>query len=162
MTWSIGSKIRLPRQKAFSILELLVVVVVLGIIIGISLPRFRNSYNNLVFNNFTQNLISRMHFLQERATVEQCMYRIVFDPLNNKFTIGAREEDQSEFTSVKDRLGRSISIPSQISIEMAEPLVIFYPDGRIKGKDFAISGFDNKATVTIKQAIGRIELLTDE
>ncbi|MFH1621945.1 MAG: prepilin-type N-terminal cleavage/methylation domain-containing protein [Candidatus Omnitrophota bacterium] len=180
MTWLIGikntkliiKKIFTPLKKythsnpesltGFSLFELLVVVVIIGSLLAFNIPRFRSTFNNLKFDNFCQNLSHRMQYLQERASVEQTIYRLNFD-INNRFiNIETKEKDSSNFTSVLGFLARNIRIPDGFKIETSEQYVLFYPDGTLAGKDIEISAFENKAKIYIKETVGRIILLRNE
>lgn len=180
MTWSIGSEIRnldhkrtlAPLEKVdktkatspagFSLLELLVVVAIIGSILALSLPRFRGTFNNLKFDNFCQNLTSRMRYLQERAALEQKSYRLVFDSSNKIISIEAIQEDSNNFTAVKGLLGKKITIPERLEVSVEESDVLFYPNGTIDGNNIVISDDQNKATIYITESVGRIELKRNE
>ena len=106
MTWSIGNRnIRFKKRHSFSLLELLIVVVIIGSLLAISLPRFRNTFNNLKFDNFCQNLISRMRYLQERASIEQSTYRLNFDLKDETVKITIKQEASGKFSNAKGLLG---------------------------------------------------------
>ena len=178
MMWSTGIKIT-PLQKknsftplenfnkikgtsltGFTLIELLVVIVIIGTLLTLSLPRFRNTFNNLKFDNFCQNLISRMRYLQERASVEQKSYCLNFD-LNDE-VIRVEVKEAEEFIDVKGLLGKQIIIPEGIGIEVEETDMFFYPDGSIGGEDIEISDYQNQAIISIRESIGRIELEKNE
>jgi prepilin-type N-terminal cleavage/methylation domain-containing protein len=172
MTSSIGTKItrfnktplenfkknKLISLTGFSLIELLVVIAIIGSLVAISLPRFRGTFNNLKFDNFCQNLVSRMRYLQERASVEQGNYRLNFDLNNMAIKIEAKEEASSGFIPVSGLLGRKINIPEGIEMGIGSLYIFFYPDGSIEGSDIEISGYQNQAIIDIKESIGRIEL----
>ena len=178
MIWSTGIKIA-PSQKnnsftplenfnkikgtsltGFTLIELLVVIVIIGTLFTFSLPRFRNTFNNLRFDNFCQNLISRIRYLQERASVEQRSYRLNFD-LNSRI-IRVKVGEAEEFIDVEGLLGKQIIIPEGVGIEVEEADMFFYPDGSIGGEDIEISDYQNQATISVRESIGRIELEQNE
>ncbi|MDD5005122.1 MAG: prepilin-type N-terminal cleavage/methylation domain-containing protein [Candidatus Omnitrophica bacterium] len=160
--WSIGNKI-LPanRKNSFTLIELLVVVVIIGFFLTLSLPRFKQTFVNLQFDDFCLNLVSRIRYLQERALVEQKTYRLNFDLSNKVAEVRVKEEPSSDFTDSKGILAKDIVIPRGIDVNTEEPSIIFYPDGSIAGKDIKISNSQNKATIYIKESIGRAELKND-
>lgn len=154
------NKIKGTSLTGFTLIELLVVIVIIGTLLTFSLPHFRNTFNNLKFDNFCQNLISRMRYLQERASVEQRSYRLNFD-LNSRI-IRVEVKEAEEFIDVKGLLGKQIIIPEGVGIEVEETDIFFYPDGSIGGEDIEISDYQNQATISIRESIGRIELEQNE
>lgn len=180
MTWSIGSRIKILNRNQFfapleklkkfkvislaglSLLELLVVVVIVGSLLALTMPRARTTFDNLRFDNFCQNLVSRMIYLEERASVEQKSYLIDFKLDNDIIIIGAVEEESQNYTSVKGALGRKIVIPQGVEIEIGESKILFFPDGSIDGENIVISSKQNKTTIYIKESIGRIEFKKDD
>ena len=156
MTWLIGSK------KAFTLIELLVVVAIIGSLVIFSLPRFKNTFNNLRFDNFCQNLISRMNYLQERAPVQQEAYCLSFD-LESRFIVTkVKQSTQGDFVNMQGLLVKNIPIPEGIEVETEQADVFFYPDASIDGQEIKISDAQNQATISINKNIGRIKLVKDE
>jgi len=156
MTFTIGSK------KAFTLIELLVIVAIIGSLVVISLPRFRNTFNNLRFDNFCQILVNRMRYLQERASAQQENYCLDFD-LDNKLIITkVKESPEGDFINIQGLWVKNIIIPEGINIETEQASVFFYPDANIDGKEIKISDSQNTATIYINTNIGKIELVKDE
>ena len=81
-----------------------------------------------------------------------------FNRTTKDVKIEVKEEASDEFTYAKGLLGKEITIPEWIEIDTSTPDIYFYPDGSIGGKDIEISGYQNKATIYIKESIGRIDL----
>ena len=184
MTWLIGSRIGLkakgqrPKYKksfslqssvfslrskhGFTLIELLVVIIIISTLALTGLPRFRGTFNNIKFDNFCQDLTSRMIYLKERSSVEGNIYRMFFDLNNKNIEIEVKEQEAKEFAESRGILGRKIHIPEGIDIEIQEDNVIFYPDGSISGKDIHILEAQNKATIFIKEAMGSVKLENNE
>jgi type II secretory pathway pseudopilin PulG len=180
MTWSIGSNypdlnkrtsfaplenlvnFRKKSLAGLSLLELLVVVVIIGSLVSLSLPRFRSTFNNLRFDSFCQDLANRMRYLRERASLEQEIYRMEVDHENKIIRIEVAEGGTQDFKAVRGLLGRSISIPQGYEVTIEEPQIIFFPDATIEGSDIQVRDSQNKGTIFIKQATGIVELVRDE
>ena len=142
--------------------ELLVVVVVISSLLALSIPRFRNTFNNLRFDNFCQDLAARMRYLNERASFEQNIYRMNFDFVQGKIEIAFKENFYEEFKKGGRRLEKDMIIPDGVKIQIEKPSILFYPDGTIEGKNIYITGFNNKVNLIINNTIGRITLIKDE
>ena len=160
MTWPIGIRAIKSRndKKSFSLFELLVVVVIIGLLLSISLPRFKGTFSNLKFENFCQNLFSRIIYLQERATFEQVTYRIHFQLNNGLIKIQVANDATEEFVQLGGLLGKDIVIPDNIGIDIESPYLLFYPDGGLEGGDIVVSSSQSEAIIYIKESTGQARL----
>jgi len=156
----------LPKERhpilSFTLLELVIVVVIIGSLIAISIPRFKNTFDNLRFENFYRNLVSRMNFLKERSIVTQLPYKMDFDSINMLFSIKVQQKDEDEFKKVSGILFRNISVPEGVEIKTVSPSLFFYPDGTIEAEEIGICSKDNCVTLTTKKSIGRIVLTEND
>ena len=126
-SWSLGVK-----KKGFTFIELMLVVITVGIILGFSIPLFRRTLINLQLENLTQSIAKLMKYGQERAIVERARYRINFDFDEGKYWLTMESDSLSptKFQKVGGRFGRIYEVPNGISIEGTENKLTFYPDGR--------------------------------
>ncbi|MBL7131937.1 MAG: prepilin-type N-terminal cleavage/methylation domain-containing protein [Candidatus Omnitrophica bacterium] len=157
----IGKR-RLHQNNSFSLVELLLVVVILGILIGLSTPLFRKTYSNFQLADSAKNLVSLMRFAQTSSIVERLRYRIVFDSGKSKYWL-SKESDLSQpavFSKIQGKFGRTVAIPKDINIEFANDNITFYPDGTVDEVNIDFSNRDNKVyTVTTEGQTGYVKLL---
>lgn len=182
MTWSIGSrrhshkrnfsftpleKLFLTRKRnsptGFSLLEVLVVVAIVGAIFALGIPRFRGTFDSLRFQNFCQDLLARMRYLNERASVEQVIYRLTFDFSSARAEITFKADpEENIFEEVRGRLGKAMPIPAGIAIETSPQGIFFFPDGSIAGADIHLRDSHRSATIKINNSLGRLSLEENE
>ena len=148
--------LRTPR--GFTLLELVVSVTIIASLIAISTPRFRNTLDNLMFENFCRGLASRMEFLKERASVANAIYRMDFDSANHLFSIKVKKSDDEDFMQIRDILYRDIIAPKGVRINVSSPAIIFYPDGSIEAEAIEIVSQARLAVISINNSTGKITL----
>jgi len=141
-------------HSAITFIELLLVIVVIGILIGISVPRFRKTFNHLQLDSFSRELQTFMNYLRQRSIVEGKLIYLNIDSDTGEYW--------AEVKDVKNRL-RTYKIPTKIRIETQQKQIIFYPDGSIDKVTIGLIGSDNqKVTLTTKGVFGGIKLQSQE
>lgn len=143
-------------------MEALIVVTIIGALLAVSLPRFRGTFDNLRFQNFYQDLLSRMSYLKERASVEQHVYRLTFDVESHRVLVSSKADVAEEtFGSVSGRFGKAMPIPDGVEIDTDSLEIFFFPDGSIAGNDIILRDSHNSVTLKINKSLGRFSLQTD-
>ena len=85
------------HSKGFTLIELIVVLVLLGIMFGITVPKFRQAILSDSLDSTSLRLIGLVQNLRERAISDQVSYLLHFDIQEKKFWAfagNASEEDQ--------------------------------------------------------------------
>lgn len=164
MTLPTGRRLallKLKQKNSFTLIELLLVVIILGILAGMGAPAFRKTYLNLELNNTANNLAFLMRYAQGRCVVERTIYRLNFDSERKrcwltKQSIGAAES----FEKVSSKFSRSIIFPKEIKVESELEAVNFYPDGKIDSVNIYLK-YKNDRTLIISTEgqIGYVEVL---
>jgi len=116
---------RRKTRNAFTFIELLIVVAIIGVLVAVSFPTFRNNYNNMQLNTFSRELQGFMNYLQERAIVERKIIYLNIDKENKEYWAGTGNID------AQVRL-KTYHIPEEINFEIQMPQIAFFPDGSIK------------------------------
>lgn len=135
-------------------MEILIVIIILGVIAGISLPRFRDTFNTLRLKATVYELSQFFRYAQGEAVREQCVYKIVIE--GESYWLMAKRE--SGFERVSGRWGRTRNM-GDIEVISEEREIFFYPDGRIDRVEIRLKRGEEIYTITTKERHGYVEVL---
>lgn len=139
-----GVPIRRDR-RGFSMVETLMVVVIIGLMAGIALPKF--GVSSFQANGGARSLASTLSYAQRQAISQQADIRVAFDVANNRIRVHEdRDNDnvvdageRANFTSLEEGLafGRGVAGARPIGgaavnftrTQDGMPVVIFRRDG---------------------------------
>ncbi len=161
MTLPIGRRQRLLKNKnSFTLVELLLVVVILGIFVGLAVPSFSKTYLNLEINNTADRIAFMMRYAQAKAVAERQNYRLNFDSENKSCWL--EKESSSEpavFEKVHSKFSKTIIFPKGIKVESEIKIINFSPSGKIDEAEIYLKR-DNKTifTISTKGQIGYVEV----
>jgi prepilin-type N-terminal cleavage/methylation domain-containing protein len=89
---------RHPRQSGFTLVELIITMVILGIIAGIAIPSFVVMLPNYHLKSAARDIFSNMQQARMAAIQANRSYSILFDTANQSYTI---REDTVPLTTIK-------------------------------------------------------------
>lgn len=142
------------KIKSLTFMEILLVIIILGILLGISLPAFKNTFHSLQLNSVSSDLQALMDYLRGRAIVEG---KVIYFNIDN-----AKKECWAQIKDAPIRL-KTYPLPDDIKIETAQKQIIFYPDGHIDGVTIKLTSLNNQSVIlTTKGLYGRIKLQTQQ
>ncbi len=139
-TWRPGES---ARAGGFSLLELVVVLLLLGLASVLVAPSFTGGLSGLQLETSTRDVITLMRHARSQAIAKQQVFRVVIgeeDPLSLKYFL---TNDFGE--TVQER-----ELPKGFQFEVGDdeklPLTVsFYPNGRSTGASFGIKNKQGKA-----------------
>lgn len=149
--------------NAFTFIELLIVVIVIGILIGVSIPQFRKTFDNFELENFVKDIYYLSRYLQGRAIGEEkiCCLNIALE----KKELWATYKGEGEFKKIEGKFGKNYKFPERVNVTL-NPMgqseitsIYFYPDGSI---DRITITFENRhkkqVSLIVKGAAGVIQI----
>ena len=129
MTQQVYSHLNRKRQYGFTLIELTLVSVIILILITLSMPLFRRTYEDLKITSCAKDISQIIHFSRERAIFERRNYRIIIDTKSNTYQILVHDEEGDGFKPLADRWGRMFHIPKDIEIRTDIKQIDFLPGG---------------------------------
>ena len=166
------SAIRNPQSKAFTLIELMVVIVVLGVMMTLVIPLLGN-IGDANLKRSTRHLTGMIRFLRDEAQAKKTVYRLKFDIQGGKywaeeFTIISK--DTAEFkrlqvamTNEGSLAGQTTFKDVQVGSHLDDPYMLFTPDGWVEPAFIHLRNSDDKIfTLIVKPLTGDTELREGE
>ena len=96
------------KKDGFTLIETMVVFVVLGIILGIAIPSFRNYIPRMRLREARDEVLSALQLAQTKAVSERRVYQVIFEGDSYRF--------EPDITSALHYLPQGISITDSYGI----------------------------------------------
>ena len=144
-------------MKAFTLVEMLLIVVLLAVAAGLSLPNFSKSYTQLELQNTVNILTYMMRYAQSRAITQNKKMRLLFDENSKKYQL--LEENKENYTPLIGRWGKSVIISKGVTVESLHPSIDFFPTGEIEKTDVKLCREKDCMIVTTQLQRSQVEVL---
>jgi len=153
------------KQQAFSLLELLLVVLILSVVAGLTVPNFRKTYSNLQLKQTAKDMMYLMRYAQGRSATRARQMVLRFDEDYKKYWLedlgsSAGSQDGVDGSSRKfsGRLARQFKIPDEVTVEAKTQKINFLPDGTIDKQQINICDHRRCYVLSTKEQRGNILL----
>jgi len=156
----------LQRQEdvAFTLIEIILVVLILAIIAGLTVPNFNPAYKKIQLQQTSDDLAYLMRYAQSRAVTKNHPVCLEFDSDLRKYWLAEEvsresgEETAESFRRFPGRLGRTFSIPESVEVESEASTIQFYADGRIDKQHLFVCLESLCYTLSTKEQRGQIRI----
>ena len=151
-------------STGFTLIELLVVVILLGVIAGMVVPNFSQSYLKLQLHNTIDDLASLMRYAQGRSIMQKHRHRLEFDASFSKYWLTENQSQDSEesFQRLPGRMGRIFHIPQEVTLTSPQEAIEFQPDGKMDQLRFYVCRKDDCFTISTQDQGGYVLVLDDK
>ncbi|MDI6840569.1 MAG: prepilin-type N-terminal cleavage/methylation domain-containing protein [bacterium] len=82
------------RQKGFTVIETTLVLIILGIILGISMASYRNYIPRMRLNAAKDEVLATLRLAQTKAIAERKIYQVIFEKATNSYRINPDGESK--------------------------------------------------------------------
>lgn len=122
---------RLRRNPGFTLIELTLVTLLLLVIVGISVPVFKKTFQSLSAKDTSFNISKLINYAQEMAVLERKNFKIMFDFKKGSYQLFeiVPKANQPSVKKIQSRFGKLFTIPKDLTLRGEKKEVIFYPDG---------------------------------
>jgi general secretion pathway protein H len=163
------SAIRNPQSKGFTLIELVVVIVVLGIMVTLVIPSI-GEITGANLRKSARHLTSMTRFLRDEAEATKKFYRLRFDVSGGHYWAEVRVDDMLTKTAEFKHLSSAISAEGSLSGNTMfkdvkagshpdDPYIEFSPDGWVEKTFIHLRDGDGKDfTLIVRPLTGDTEL----
>ena len=104
------------RKPGFSLVELMVVIVLIGIMAALIVPEMKGTYEDALLRSTSRRLVDAFHLAYSRAVSLNQLHRVRFDRINGRYLI-ERAGNGSAFIPAGDIPDGEGALDSRISVE---------------------------------------------
>ena len=163
------ARIRNPQWRGFTLIELMIVIVVLGLMLTFVMPRL-GELGEANLKQSARHLTGMIRFLRDESQATKKMYRLRFDVPGGRYwaevLTPSPDGKTAEFKRFRSTMADESSLSGQTSfrdIRVAghpdEPYIQFSPDGWVERAIIHLRDGDNKDfTLWVKPLMGETEL----
>jgi prepilin-type N-terminal cleavage/methylation domain-containing protein len=139
------------KHRCVTFIELLIVIAIIGIIAGITLPNFKKTYSSFELDSFVKDVSYLARYLQSNSISYNRICRMDIEQFNERMQFkGLIRGETGEFNPVKGKFGKAYEAPAGITVSSLEPngrnSIFFYPDGTLDKTDIVFKNKYGKET----------------
>ena len=148
----------MKADRAFTLIEILLVVIIIGIVLALSAPNFSKGYARFELNKTADDIMSISRWAQAMAIGQERPYALFFGSDHRSYTLErakSQEEDGPEsFEPLPGSLGRKHLLPAAVELDIGAERLEFYSDGTIDPAVIQLACPQEKIVLSTKQVRG--------
>jgi len=148
------------KKSSFTFIELLIVIAIIGILVGVSVPRLRKTADNFRLDNFVKDTYYLCRYLQASSISEGRIYCLNVNPSEKWLKVSYKDTD-GIFKQAAGKLTKPRKVPEGILIVSLQDVteIYFYPDGSISEITFTFeNSYNHKASLTTNGITGAVKI----
>jgi prepilin-type N-terminal cleavage/methylation domain-containing protein len=147
------------RNSGFTLLETLLVSSIILVLITLSTPVFKRTYEGLKATACAQDIVRVINFSRERAIFEKTKYKVALDFEHNTYQILAYDDDAEGYRPLKDRWKTVFKAPDGVKIQADSGYIEFLPSGVSNSVFIDVAGKDGKAySIMLNGSTGKTKI----
>ena len=158
------------RPRGFTLVEILLVVMLIGLAAGLAVPNFSGSFSSLQLRETAENLGYLMRYAQSRAIIRRQPCRLEFNIDNTKYwitqkglSLPSQVTGEGVFIPIAGRLGRRFDVSRDVTVERGEEFIVFHEDGKIdKARIYLHNKKGKYFTLSTEEQSGYVELYEEK
>jgi prepilin-type N-terminal cleavage/methylation domain-containing protein len=155
------------KNNAFTFIEILLVIVIIGIIVALASPNFSKGYSRFQLNKTADDLLEHCRWAQAMAIGQERIYALSFSGDHRSYKLervkrGEGNDDQGSFEPVNGGLGRMHAVPDAILLDTKDDRIKFYPDGTIDPETIQLGSSEQKIVLSSGQVRGMMMKVDNE
>lgn len=164
MSIGMTSRNRLAGSAAFTAVELILVVLILSILAGLTVPHFSRTHKTFELKKQAQDLAYMMRYAQSRAVAKGKRMRLEFlsdfsvYQLTEESETDLAQEGERSFETIAGRMGRAVTVPSSIKFQSEGADVHFYPDGSIDKRRVSVCQQEQCWVISTREKRGHVQI----
>jgi prepilin-type N-terminal cleavage/methylation domain-containing protein len=165
MTSQIGlrkrSKSSFFQHKGFTLVEIIIVVLLLSVIAGLTVPSFRKTYQSIILKNAAVDLAYLMRYAQSRALVRGKDHRLMFSPEFKSYWLTELSDEESQqqdaaYQAISGRMAAETYFPKEVTVDSEETVIDFEEDGSMTKASIEVCLKDKCLEVSTAQERGKV------
>lgn len=126
---------KIKSNSGLTLIELMIIVVIIGIVTGMAVPRFQNAYDRMKFRSANRDLMSSMKLARSQSIADKKYVGIYFDADGNTTTIFEKDTSYTALNMFEesDHVLRVDTMPGQYAFlwtDMTNNALTFRPTGQ--------------------------------
>ncbi len=129
---------RTKSLAGFTLIELLLVCIIMGVLLGVTIPRVRGTFTLLEIKDECRSLYSLIKYAQDSAIMETSFYRLNIDIPKDKYWLTKKDNQDEEYAQLQTSLGKTHHLSPQVKFEdltftdqAKKDFIDFCPDGSV-------------------------------
>ncbi len=151
---------RRPRNFAFTLLELMLVLVIIAVCVTLAAPALRAFAHGRGLSNTAQDLVSSLHYCRVQAISEGTTYRLYLDPDKSKWLIA---KDDGTGTNNNTPVNNAV-LPAQYTLPAdvtMETNMLPRPPDNMRYISFDAGGHADVTVIALRMNGSEIDITTD-
>lgn len=148
-------------MKAFTLAEMLLIMVLLSVAAALSLPNLSKSFKTMQLENTVNTLSFSMRYAQSLAITQNKTIRLAFEKSFKSYRLLEHSKDylDNQFKPLPGRWSKLTQVPTGTMITSEHPSIDFLPNGEIEKNDIQICLKEDCMLISTHEQRGQIEVL---